>query len=404
MVQICNYNANLYLCYMVDRVLKKKLQQLFKQYPVISLTGPRQSGKTTLVKNAFQDLPYISLENPDDRQFALNDPRGFLNNYPEGAIFDEVQRIPDLFSYLQGIVDEKKSIKYVLSGSQNFLLSAQISQSLAGRVGILKLMPFSMTELRNADLLLKSFDQVAYCGFYPRIFDQSISPEDFYPNYLQTYVERDVRQLTQVGNLNTFSTFLKLCAGRIGQLLNMSELANDAGVTVNTVKSWISILEASYIVFRLYPHHKNFRKRLVKMPKLYFHDTGLLSYLLGLKEASQVQLHFARGAIFENLIITELMKQSYHSGNEPSLYFWRDHKGKEIDLILEDGTSLIPVEIKSGSTKKGDYFSGLDYWNKLSGNSPDNSYVIYGGNEKQVRSNGKLLSWQSMSEVMTFVS
>ena len=389
---------------MINRVLKKKLQQLFGQYPIISLTGPRQSGKTTLVKNTFHDLPYVSLENPDDRQFALNDPKSFLSNYPKGAIFDEVQRVPDLFSYIQGIVDENRSIKYVLSGSQNFLLSAHISQSLAGRVGILKLMPFSMTELGSANILPKSFDQVAYHGFYPRMFDQNISPKDFYPNYVQTYVERDIRQLTQVSNLNTFSVFLKLCAGRVGQLLNMSELANDVGIAVNTVKSWINILEASYIVFRLYPHYKNFRKRLVKMPKLYFYDTGLLSYLLGLKEASQVQLHFARGAIFENLVITELVKAYYHSGNEPSFYFWRDHKGKEIDLILEDGASLIPIEIKSGSTKKGDYFSGLDYWNKLSGNSPDKSYVIYGGNENQERANGKLLSWQSIGEIMAFIS
>lgn len=229
----------------------------------------------------------------------------------------------------------KISQKNILSGSQNFLLAEQISQSLAGRVGIFKLLPFSMAELKSAQLLGHSFEKVAYTGFYPRIFDQKIHPEDFYPNYVQTYVERDVRQLTQVSNLNTFSTFLKLCAGRAGQLLNLSELSNDIGVAVNTVKSWINILESSYIVFRLYPHYQNFNKRLIKMPKLYFYDTGLLNYLLGVREYMQIQTHFAKGAIFENLIIAELLKQRYHNGKEPNLYFWRDHKGREIDLLIE---------------------------------------------------------------------
>jgi hypothetical protein len=347
------------------------------------------------VKNTFQDLHYVSLENPDDRHFAQSDPRGFLNNYPAGAIFDEVQRVPDLFSYLQGIVDENKSAKYVLSGSQNFLLSEQIGQSLAGRVGILKLMPFSMTELENANLFTGSFEQVAFKGFYPRIFDQKIKPDDFYPSYVQTYVERDVRQLSQVGNLNTFSTFLKLCAGRTGQLLNLSELSNDCGIAVNTVKSWLNILETSYIVFRLYPHYKNFNKRLIKMPKLYFHDTGLLSYLLGIKEAAQIQVHFAKGAIFENLIIAELLKGFFHSGRESSLYFWRDHKGREIDLLIEQTDKLVPVEIKSGVTKSHDYFKNLNYWNGLSGNDPKSSYVVYAGSEDQQTKYGSLMSWRS---------
>ncbi len=373
-------------------MLTEKLTQLLKLFPIVSVTGPRQSGKTTLVKNTFQELPYVSLENPDDRQFAQSDPRGFLNNYPEGAIFDEVQRVPDLFSYLQGIVDENKSAKYVLSGSQNFLLSEQIGQSLAGRVGILKLMPFSMTELENANLLLGSFELVAFKGFYPRIFDQKIQPDDFYPSYVQTYVERDVRQLSQVGNLNTFSTFLKLCAGRAGQLLNLSELSNDCGIAVNTVKTWLNILETSYIVFRLYPHYKNFNKRLIKMPKLYFYDTGLLSYLLGIKEASQIQVHFAKGALFENLIIAELAKQFYHSGREPSLYFWRDHKGKEIDLLIEKVDKIIPIEIKSGVTKSQDYFNNLDYWNRISGHDPKDSYVVYAGSEDRQTQNGNLMT------------
>jgi len=381
---------------MIARTLENKLKLLYTKFPVITVTGPRQSGKTTLIKEVFKNLPYVSLENPDDRAFALEDPRGFLNNYPKGAIFDEVQRVPQLFSYIQGLVDADPSIKFILSGSQNFLLSEQISQSLAGRVGILKLLPFSMFELKAANSLSETFEDVAYKGFYPRIFDQNIDPEDFYPNYLQTYVERDVRQLSQVGNLNTFTTFLKLCAGRAGQLLNMSELSNEAGVSVNTIKSWVNILETSYIVFRLYSHHKNYNKRLTKMPKLYFYDTGLLSYLLGIKKSSQIKIHFAKGAIFENLVIGELMKRHLHIGKEPNLYFWRDNKGKEIDLIIDDGEFITPIEIKSGSTKRSDYFNGLDYWNKISENDPVKSFVIYGGQENQLRNNGKLISWKSM--------
>ncbi|TRX60473.1 ATP-binding protein [Fulvivirga sp. M361] len=381
---------------MISRNLKEKLLQLIELFPIVSVTGPRQSGKTTLVRNTFSHLPYVSLENPDHMQFAQDDPRKFLANYPEGAVFDEVQRVPEIFSYLQGIVDEEQSKKYVLSGSQNFLLAEQISQSLAGRVGILKLLPFSMAELKDAELLDPSFEKVAYTGFYPRIFDQNIQPNDFYPNYVQTYVERDVRQLTQVSNLNTFSTFLKLCAGRAGQLLNLSELSNDVGISVNTVKSWINILESSYIVFRLYPHYKNFNKRLIKMPKLYFYDTGLLNYLLGIREYAQIQTHFAKGAIFENLIIAELFKQKYHSGKEPNLYFWRDNKGKEIDLLIEhDLQLLIPVEIKSGATKSMSFFEGLKYWNRLSGNEPENAYVVYGGDEDQLTGHGHLIGWKS---------
>ena len=381
---------------MIARTLENKLKLLYTKFPVITVTGPRQSGKTTLIKEVFKNLPYVSLENPDDRAFALEDPRGFLNNYPKGAIFDEVQRVPQLFSYIQGLVDADPSIKFILSGSQNFLLSEQISQSLAGRVGILKLLPFSMFELNAANSLSETFEDVAYKGFYPRIFDQNIDPEDFYPNYLQTYVERDVLQLSQVGNLNTFTTFLKLCAGRAGQLLNMSELSNEAGVSVNTIKSWVNILETSYIVFRLYSHHKNYNKRLTKMPKLYFYDTGLLSYLLGIKKSSQIKIHFAKGAIFENLVIGELMKRHLHIGKKPNLYFWRDNKGKEIDLIIDDGEFITPIEIKSGSTKRSDYFNGLDYWNKISENDPVKSFVIYGGQENQLRNNGKLISWKSM--------
>ncbi len=387
---------------MIPRILENKLKQLFAFFPIVSVTGPRQSGKTTLVKAAFPNLPYVSLENMDDRQFAIEDPRGFLKNYPKGAIFDEVQRTPDIFSYLQSIVDENQDVKYVLTGSQktgsqNFLLSHHITQSLAGRVGILKLLPFSIQELSQANLLQNDCDNLSYSGFFPRIYDKKIPPQDFFSNYIQTYIERDVRQLSQVGNLHTFSLFLKLCAGRVGQLLNLSNLANDVGVSVNTIKSWINILEASYVVFRLYPHHKNFNKRLTKMPKLYFYDTGLLCYLLGLKNAGDLQVHFAKGQIFENFVILDLLKQRYNRGQDSNIYFWRDHKGNEVDLIVQFGNQLIPIEIKAGKTKKGDYFNGLNYWRKLSDTPPNRSYVIYAGDEDFKTSDGLLISWKSLA-------
>jgi len=381
---------------MINRTLQKRLIELNKYFPVTTVTGPRQSGKTTLIRNTFKEYPYVSLEDPDNNMFAKEDPRGFLDNYTKGVIIDEAQKQPELFSYIQGIVDTDKKRKFIVSGSQNFLLSQHISQSLAGRVGILTLLPFSMTELKSAKMLKASFEKIATTGFYPRIYDQNIPPIDFYANYVQTYVERDVRQITQVTNLNSFSTFLKLCAGRVGQLLNLSELANSTGVSVNTIKSWISILEASYIVFRLQPHHKNYSKRLVKMPKLYFYDTGLLCYLLSIKSDIELKTHYAKGAIFENFIILELLKSRSHQGYQPNFYFWRNHKGQEIDLIIENGNHLIPVEIKSGSTKKGDYFKEIDYWNKISGNSPDRSFVVYGGKEDQTRSNGILMAWKSI--------
>ena len=373
------------------------LLHLYDKFPVIFLTGPRQSGKTTLVKNIFPDVPYVSLEDPDFRFFAQSDPRGFLNNYPEGAVLDEAQRVPELFSYLQGIVDEKNGIKFILSGSQNFLLSQHIGQSLAGRAAVLKLLPFSMRELHDAGLLPDGFEQVAFKGFYPRIYDKNIEPGYFYPSYVHTYIERDVRQLSQVGNLATFNTFLKLCAGRAGQLLNLSSLAADCGIAVNTAKNWINILEAGYVVFRLYSHHKNFNKRLIKMPKLYFYDTGLLCYLLGIKSPVQVKVHFARGSIFENLVIADLMKGYLNRGEGPPLYFWRDHKGHEIDLIIETEKGLMPVEIKSGETPSGDYLAGLSYWNRLSGNLPENSYVVYAGNKSLATEQGNLMGWRDFA-------
>jgi len=342
-------------------------------------------------------MPYVSLENPEDREFAIKDPRGFFQSFPKGGILDEIQRVPELFSWLQGIVDNDRSKRFIISGSQNFLLSEHINQSLAGRVAILKLLPLSLTELDRAKLLVNSFASVAYQGFYPGIFDQQLKPTDFYPNYVNTYIERDVRQLKQVGNLHTFSMFLKLCAGRAGQLLNLSELSNDIGIAVNTAKSWLAILEASYIIFRLYPHHKNFNKRLIKMPKIYFTDTGLLCYLLGIKSPEQIQVHFAKGAIFENLVIADLLKKRLNKGLEPNLYFWRDHRGKEIDLLIANGTELLPIEIKAGETKSMDFFNNLSYWNSISGCKPEKAMVIYGGDDNRTTRAGQFISWKALA-------
>lgn len=385
---------------MILRNLERKVKYLYTKFPILSLTGPRQSGKTTLLRHAFSHLPYASLEDPDQRRLALADPRGFLNSFPEGAILDEVQNAPELFSYLQTFVDNNKKLKFIISGSQNFLLMRQITQSLAGRVAILRLLPLSIQELKGTEDLGANFEPIAFRGFYPRIIDQEISPGDFYPSYLDTYIERDVRQLTNVGNIVTFGRFMRLCAGRAGQMLNMSALASDTGISVNTVKSWLSILETSYVLFRLQPHHKNFKKRQVRMPKLYFHDTGLLCYLLGIRSAEQLKTHYARGPIFENMVISEIAKNHYNRGKNPDIFFWRDSKGKEVDLIVErGGGERLALELKSGETMSLSFFDGLNYWNQLSNNPSEHSYVVYGGERNLNTRNGSLLGWKALDQI-----
>lgn len=384
---------------MVPRDIRQKLLHLSGKFPVVSLTGPRQSGKTTLLKEAFPKYLYTSLEDPVTRMKAESDPRRFLASAPK-MIIDEIQRIPDLFSYIQTITDETGRVgHFIISGSQSFLLNEKISQSLAGRVAILHLMPFSYAELSNYGLQVASVEELIYRGFYPRIYDRDIDPQDFYPNYIQTYIERDVRLLQNVHNLNLFVRFMKLCAGRAGQLLNFSSLAHDSGVSVNTAKSWISVLETSFIVFLLQPHHKNFNKRLVKMPKLYFYDTGLVSSLLDISSVEQIDSHYQFGALFENFIISELLKRRFHNGERSNLYFWRDHKGAEIDLVIEQFDSLIPVEIKSSRTFSQSFFSGLNYWRKISGIQDNRQYVVYGGNEIYETKNGVLLGWNELNHI-----
>lgn len=378
---------------MIERQLSKKIKHLAKKMPILAIVGPRQSGKTTLVKYLFKSKPYVSFENSDVREHASNDPRDFLGRYPRGAIFDEAQRAPELFSYLQGIVDEKdKPGMFILTGSQHFLLIEKVTQSLAGRVAILELLPFSLKELSKS--FKYSIDDVIFKGLYPRIYDKNLNPVDWYADYIEAYLERDVRQITNIKDLSTFKKFLSLCAGRVGQLLNLSSLAIECGITHTTAKDWISILEASFIVYLLQPHHKNFNKRVVKMPKIYFYDTGLVCSLLNIENKEQLSTYPLRGNIFETFIMSELLKQRFNKGLRSNLYFWRDKTGHEIDCIVESGASLTPVEIKSGKTITSEMFKNIEYWKKISGKNNEASYLIYGGSSNQKRNGVNILSWK----------
>lgn len=347
---------------------------------------------------AFPNKEYISLEKPQTRSFALEDPEGFLEQFPKGAILDEIQRAPSLFSYLQILVDEKgKGGMFVFTGSQNFLVMEKISQSLAGRISLHKLLPFSLRELPKGKLSSSSLNDLLFSGGYPRIYDKSLSPTDWLGNYTETYLERDVRNLKDVGDLSAFQNFLHLCAGRAGQLLNLTSLGNDCGVTHNTAKAWLSVLEASFLIFLLRPHHKNFSKRIKKSPKLYFFDTGLLCFLLGITKPQELTTHSMRGAIFESFVISELMKRRFNQGIHSPLFFWQDKRGREIDCLVEKGEKLIPIEIKSGQTIASDYFQNLVFWRQLAG--PSSSFVVYGGSEEQRRKEGHVLPWRNFDRI-----
>ncbi len=379
---------------MIKRTLEAYLLQDAAWYPVVTLTGPRQSGKTTLARACFPDYEYVSLEETEVRHFAREDPRGFLNRYGENVILDEVQRVPDLLSYIQTQVDrDARPGRFILTGSQNFLLMEQISQSLAGRCSVLHLLPFSRAELEgrsrseldtplalftNRKTELSRLNSIR-TGFYPRIHDRKIPPEIWIADYVRTYVERDVRRLVNVGDLETFERFMRLCAGRAGQLLNFSALASDSGIAVDTARRWISILKTSFIVFLLAPYHRNFNKRLIKSPKLYFNDTGVVCHLLGIRNNEQLFAHPARGAVFENYILAEVVKAYTHNRREPPLYFWRDQTGHEVDLLIEDSGMLSPIEIKSGETVGSSMFQSLQWWSRLSGNPVNHAVLVYGG-------------------------
>lgn len=383
---------------MISREITPALLKAACGYPVVALTGPRQSGKTTLSRLAFPDKTYMSLEDPDQLSFALEDPRRFLQGFPNGAILDEIQRAPALFSYIQGIVDEQRIPGFfILTGSQQFGLLAQISQTLAGRVALLELLPFSLSELTSAGLGGEPLDHLLFRGQYPPLYDRDLSPVDWYGDYLRTYVERDVRQITAVQNLNSFQTFVRLCAGRIGQVLDVASLANDAGIAPNTASAWISVLEASYIVYRLTPHYRNFSKRLIKRPKLYFYDTGLAARLLGIRSSDEIRLHPLRGHLFECWIISEVFKWNVHYRQQLPLHFWRDHKGREVDLLVDLGTQVTAVEIKSGATINRDFFRNLDYYQGLAQDHLRQSFLIYAGEQQQSRSAGVVLPWRQIT-------
>ncbi len=379
---------------LITRIAEKELKSLAGQFKSVAVIGPRQSGKTTLVRMAFPDKAYVSLENPDTRRFAIEDPRGFIATYPNGAILDEIQRTPDIFSYLQQVLDENQGKgRFILTGSNNFLLQENISQSLAGRVGYLYLLPLAINELPGdtpGELPGKrlSANELMHKGFYPSLYreEEQIDVGKYYTNYIRTYTERDVRMIRNVTDLYTFERFLRLCAGRIGQLLNMNNLAVETGVDNKTIGAWLSVLEASFVVFRLQPYHKNFNKRIVKMPKLYFYDTGVASALLGIENAAQMALHPFRGSLFENMVIVNFLKSRYNRGKTNNLYFWRDSLGTEVDLIVEESDTLLPIVIKSGQTITEDYFKSISSWLKISGMKK--GWVIYAGDERQVRSNG----------------
>ena len=381
---------------MITRIAAKHIKELSESFKAIAIVGPRQSGKTTLARNIFKEKQYVSFENPDKRRFMTEDPRGFLELYKEGAIFGEVQRVPELFSYLQQILDENPARgQFILTGSNNFLLQENISQSLAGRIAYLYLLPFSNKEAETLMGERQTLEDAIFKGGYPAIYDNNIAPNKWLPNYINTYVERDLRQIKNISNLATFERVIKLCAGRIGQLLNLSSLAIEAGVDSKTIASWLTILQSSFIIYLLQPYHQNFNKRLVKMPKLYFYDTGLASSLLGITHVDQIPLHPLKGSLFENFAINELVKERFNNNEPHNLYFWRDHTGNEIDIVIDRGTSLYPIEIKSGKTVTSDYFKNFDFWKKITGTAEGT--VIYGGDQEQKRSNGiKVMPWNNI--------
>ena len=385
---------------MIKRNITKELHLLLQEYPIVTVLGPRQAGKTTLVQHELPDYAYVSLEDPDERMLAAEDPRAFLRRYPGNTIFDEVQRVPTLLSYLQGIVDkEQKNGRFVLTGSHQLELRAAVAQSLAGRTGLLHLLPLSIEELRQAGLTFDGFEDYVVHGFLPRVHSQNQRPFRAYANYYQTYIERDVRQLIELKDVSLFEKFIKLLAGRVGQLMDYQALSNAVGVSAKTIKQWLSVLEASYVVVKLPPYFENFGKRVVKSPKYFFTDVGLLAYLLGLETPSQVLRDPLLGSIFENLVVIEVLKQRYNSGYDASLYFFRDSNGSEIDLLCKTSNGLVGIEIKAASTWHGKFAKQLV---RFAANSHplNQSLVVYNGVELELSNGVNAISYDKLAPAL----
>jgi uncharacterized protein len=384
---------------MIERQAMPQVASLAQGFPVIALTGPRQSGKTTLARQSFPGKPYFTFEDMEVRQRFNADPRQFLALLPQGAVFDEVQNSPEVFSYLQGVVDERARMgEFILTGSQQFGLLGRISQSLAGRVGLVQLLPLSVSELRHAGRLGKTMEAVVWRGGYPALFDprrRIASPGQWLGAYTTTYIERDVRQVLGVVNLSLFRRFVLMCAARSGQLLNLSALASDCGISHTTAKTWLTVLEASYVVYLLQPFHQNFGKRLVKMPKLYFLDTGLLCHLLRVDSPATLATHAMRGAIFETWVVVETLKHRWNQGLNADIYFWRDNHGVEVDLLYEHDGKLHAVEVKSGTTFSPDWLDAFGLWKKYAGNLAADPVVVYGGKENFSAKGIHVMSWNS---------
>lgn len=384
---------------MIPRSATLTLQRLAKGFPVLAVTGPRQSGKTTLAKHVFPDKDYVSLENPDELEFANTDPRRFLARFTQGAVLDEVQRCPALLSWLQTLVDERGFMgDFVLTGSAQFEWIAGISQSLAGRVGRVELLPLNAAELHAAKKLPAELNTMLLQGGYPSLYDRAVSPQDWFSNYIATYIERDVRQLIGVRDLSQFQRFVKMCAARSGQLLNLAALGADCGLSATTAREWLSVLEASYLVMRLRPYYQNFGKRLVKSPKLYFLDVGLMAWLLGIRDATTLDTHAARGALFETFVVSELVKQQFNRGQSAELFFWRDSTGNEVDVVLETEKGLQAIEIKSGATYASDWQKSINKWRTLAGNEGLQPMIIFGGDNGHERGDFLLKSWRQLSQ------
>lgn len=387
----------------IKRQITDEFLALLTQFPAVGVVGPRQSGKTTLVKSCLPDYAYVTMEDLDKRAMALADPRLFFASYDDapGLIIDEIQEAPELLNYMQGIIDQAyRPGRFVITGSQNLLVHEKVSQTLAGRIASLTLLPLAVSELKQANLLPNSLEETLVKGFYPRLYDQPIDIETWFANYISNYVERDVRQVINLANLVTFQRFLKLCAGRVGQLLNYTSLANDCGISPNTARAWISILQASYILYLVPPYFKNLNKRVIQTPKLHFYDTGLCCALLEISSSRQLFNHYLRGPIFESFVMSELAKYIANRGKRAQLHFWRDVQGNEVDAMVERADTLLPIEIKSGLTIDNSFFDGLRYWNTLKGHETERGFLVYGGTERPQHATADILGWQDVQTIV----